>query len=193
MIGLGVSLGGPTGYAINPARDLGPRLAHALLPILGRGHPIGITPGCQSWVRSSAVSLAPACISCWVLDRPQAHRRQDDLGIRAAAVLEAAPSSALRLLVGRKSGFRTSDWVAVRTEAGSRRDTSGSLQRSASTRSPSFPPVSTSSGVLAAERLAGLLTLSRPLVGTTGTVSRDARPCRPQPYSPRPASPPRWR
>src|SRR3989338_9421572 len=35
---IGLSLGGPTGYAINPARDLGPRLAHALLPISGKGH-----------------------------------------------------------------------------------------------------------------------------------------------------------
>ncbi|MCL7998521.1 aquaporin family protein [Brucella sp. 21LCYQ03] len=34
---LGVSLGGLTGYAINPARDLGPRIAHALLPIPGKG------------------------------------------------------------------------------------------------------------------------------------------------------------
>ena len=34
---IGLSLGGPTGYAINPARDLGPRLAHALLPIHGKG------------------------------------------------------------------------------------------------------------------------------------------------------------
>lgn len=34
---LGLSLGGPTGYAINPARDLGPRLAHAVLPISGKG------------------------------------------------------------------------------------------------------------------------------------------------------------
>lgn len=33
VVGLGASLGGPTGYAINPARDLSPRLAHALLPI----------------------------------------------------------------------------------------------------------------------------------------------------------------
>jgi len=34
---IGLSLGGPTGYAINPARDLGPRLAHALLPIASKG------------------------------------------------------------------------------------------------------------------------------------------------------------
>jgi glycerol uptake facilitator protein len=35
--GIGLSLGGTTGYAINPARDLGPRLAHAILPIPGKG------------------------------------------------------------------------------------------------------------------------------------------------------------
>ena len=35
--GVGLGLGGTTGYAINPARDLGPRLAHALLPIAGKG------------------------------------------------------------------------------------------------------------------------------------------------------------
>ena len=33
VVGIGASLGGPTGYAINPARDLGPRIAHAVLPI----------------------------------------------------------------------------------------------------------------------------------------------------------------
>lgn len=37
VVGIGASLGGPTGYAINPARDLGPRIAHALLPIQGKG------------------------------------------------------------------------------------------------------------------------------------------------------------
>lgn len=37
VLAIGLSLGGTTGYAINPARDLGPRLAHALLPISGKG------------------------------------------------------------------------------------------------------------------------------------------------------------
>jgi glycerol uptake facilitator protein len=37
VLGIGLSLGGPTGYAINPARDLAPRLAHAILPIPGKG------------------------------------------------------------------------------------------------------------------------------------------------------------
>jgi glycerol uptake facilitator protein len=37
VLGIGVSLGGPTGYAINPARDLAPRIAHAVLPIPGKG------------------------------------------------------------------------------------------------------------------------------------------------------------
>ncbi|MBL1089246.1 MIP/aquaporin family protein [Streptomyces sp. NPDC001739] len=37
VVGIGLSLGGPTGYAINPARDLGPRVVHALLPIPNKG------------------------------------------------------------------------------------------------------------------------------------------------------------
>jgi glycerol uptake facilitator protein len=37
VVAIGLSLGGPTGYAINPARDLGPRIAHAVLPIAGKG------------------------------------------------------------------------------------------------------------------------------------------------------------
>ena len=37
VLAIGLSLGGTTGYAINPARDLGPRLAHAILPIPAKG------------------------------------------------------------------------------------------------------------------------------------------------------------
>ncbi|WP_431045242.1 MIP/aquaporin family protein [Streptomyces sp. P1-3] len=37
VVGIGLSLGGPTGYAINPARDLGPRITHALLPLPNKG------------------------------------------------------------------------------------------------------------------------------------------------------------
>ena len=37
IVAVGMSLGGTTGYALNPARDLGPRIAHAILPIKGKG------------------------------------------------------------------------------------------------------------------------------------------------------------
>jgi len=49
---IGLSLGGPTGYAINPARDLGPRIAHAVLPIPGKGG--------SDWGYSWVPVLAPA-------------------------------------------------------------------------------------------------------------------------------------
>lgn len=47
IIGIGLSLGGTTGYAINPARDLGPRIAHAILPLPNKGHSVwkyAVTP-----------------------------------------------------------------------------------------------------------------------------------------------------
>jgi glycerol uptake facilitator protein len=50
VVGIGASLGGPTGYAINPARDLGPRIAHAILPIKGKGS----SDWSYAWVPSSA-------------------------------------------------------------------------------------------------------------------------------------------
>jgi glycerol uptake facilitator protein len=37
VLGIGLGMGGPTGYAINPARDLGPRIVHAILPIKNKG------------------------------------------------------------------------------------------------------------------------------------------------------------
>ncbi|MBI2239061.1 MAG: aquaporin family protein [Actinobacteria bacterium] len=46
VVVIGISLGGPTGYAINPARDLGPRIAHFVLPIAGKGH----SDWAYSWV-----------------------------------------------------------------------------------------------------------------------------------------------
>ncbi|MPZ88357.1 MAG: MIP family channel protein [Nitriliruptorales bacterium] len=51
VFAIGLSLGGPTGYAINPARDLGPRVAHAVLPIPGKG--------ASDWTYSWIPVLAP--------------------------------------------------------------------------------------------------------------------------------------
>ncbi len=62
VLGIGLSLGGPTGYAINPARDLAPRLAHAILPIPGKGSSDWDTPGSLSSGRSSGESWGRGCI-----------------------------------------------------------------------------------------------------------------------------------
>ncbi|MGH4123698.1 MAG: MIP/aquaporin family protein [Clostridium sp.] len=50
---IGLSLGGTTGYAINPARDLGPRIAHAILPIAGKGD--------SDWKYAWIPVVAPIC------------------------------------------------------------------------------------------------------------------------------------
>lgn len=55
--GIGLSLGGPTGYAINPARDLGPRIAHAILPIANKG---GSDWG-YSWIPVVGPVIGAAC------------------------------------------------------------------------------------------------------------------------------------
>ena len=65
VLGIGLSLGGPTGYAINPARDLGPRIMHAVLPIKGKGD--------SDWTYSWIPIIAPiigalvAAYVYWVL------------------------------------------------------------------------------------------------------------------------------
>jgi glycerol uptake facilitator protein len=51
VLAIGLSLGGPTGYAINPARDLGPRVAHSVLPISGKGD--------SDWSYAWVPALAP--------------------------------------------------------------------------------------------------------------------------------------
>jgi len=53
IVAIGMSLGGTTGYAINPARDLGPRIAHALLPIKGKGS--------SNWGYAWLPVVAPIC------------------------------------------------------------------------------------------------------------------------------------
>lgn len=57
IVAIGVSLGGTTGYAINPARDLGPRLAHFFLPIAGKGP--------SNWSYASIPILGPLLGGVW--------------------------------------------------------------------------------------------------------------------------------
>jgi glycerol uptake facilitator protein len=61
VVGIGASLGGPTGYAINPARDLGPRIAHALLPTRHRAE----------------VSVGVSAQASGEVDAPQPQSRKD--------------------------------------------------------------------------------------------------------------------
>lgn len=69
VVGIGASLGGPTGYAINPARDLGPRIAHAFLPIKGKGS----SDWSYSWIPvvgpligGAIAAVAAPLVSVWV-------------------------------------------------------------------------------------------------------------------------------
>ena len=55
---LGVSLGGPTGYALNPARDLGPRIMHAILPLKHKGRfGLGLCLGTSCWSNHRRLAL----------------------------------------------------------------------------------------------------------------------------------------
>ncbi len=64
VLGIGLSLGGPTGYAINPARDLGPRIMHSLLPIKNKGG----SDWKYSWIPVLApLSGAAAAAYVWLL------------------------------------------------------------------------------------------------------------------------------
>ncbi len=62
VFAIGLSLGGPTGYAINPARDLGPRIMHAVLPIKGKG---GSDWG-YSWIPVIG-PLVGGALAAWVI------------------------------------------------------------------------------------------------------------------------------
>ena len=61
VLGIGLSLGGPTGYAINPARDLGPRIAHFLLPIKGKRN----SDWSYAWI-PLAGPIAGGLLAAWI-------------------------------------------------------------------------------------------------------------------------------
>ncbi len=61
VLGIGLSLGGPTGYAINPARDLGPRIAHFILPIPGKRD----SDWSYSWIPVLG-PVAGALLAAWI-------------------------------------------------------------------------------------------------------------------------------
>jgi glycerol uptake facilitator protein len=61
VLAIGLCMGGPTGYAINPARDLGPRIAHFILPIQGKGH----SDWSYSWI-PVAGPLLGALLGFWL-------------------------------------------------------------------------------------------------------------------------------
>ena len=61
VLAIGLCMGGPTGYAINPARDLGPRIAHFILPIHGKGS----SDWSYSWI-PVAGPLAGALLGFWI-------------------------------------------------------------------------------------------------------------------------------
>jgi glycerol uptake facilitator protein len=60
---IGLCLGGTTGFAINPARDLGPRIAHALLPIEGKGH----SDWSYAWIPVVG-PISGAIIAVWIFN-----------------------------------------------------------------------------------------------------------------------------
>jgi glycerol uptake facilitator-like aquaporin len=62
---IGLSLGGTTGYAINAARDFGPRLAHAILPVAGKGGSDWSCAPIPVIARSSAARWPVGCFASW--------------------------------------------------------------------------------------------------------------------------------
>src|ERR1041385_3060955 len=81
---IGLSLGGPTGYAINPARDLGPRLAHAVLPIAGQGG-VGGAGGPSAWRWAGRPATRSTRRATWVPASRTRSCRSRARGIRIGA------------------------------------------------------------------------------------------------------------